>query len=175
MSMRKLLAACGFAVVAFVAQAAESPNLGKPISPEDLAPYDVDIMPDGRFLPVGSGTAAQGQAVYSEKCSGCHGEKLNNGISLPLVGGVGSIGKNEVKPLRTIASYWQYAPSLLGYIRRSMPYYEPKTLANDELYQLTAYLLKMNGLYGDDVLDAERLKKVEMPWRDHFRPFKRGD
>ena len=176
MSMRKIFLAGAFGLLAAHAQAAESPNLGQPITAQDIAPWDVDIMPDGRFLPAGSGTPQQGQAIYMEKCQACHGEKGNDGFALPLLGGVGTIGKNDVKPLRTIGSYWPYAPSIFGYIRRSMPYYEPKSLGNDELYSLTAYLLKINGLIGEnDVMNAETLPKVQMPWRDHFRPFVRGD
>ena len=76
--------------------------------PEEIATWDIDVMPDGRFLPPGSGNPQQGHAVYVEKCQSCHGEKGNDGFALPLIGGVGTIGKNEVKPLRTIGSYWPY-------------------------------------------------------------------
>jgi mono/diheme cytochrome c family protein len=178
MSMRDALlcAAAGFGVLVSQAFAAETPNLGRIATPEEIATWDIDAMPDGRFLPAGSGNPQQGHAVYVEKCQSCHGEKGNDGFALPLVGGVGTIGKNDVKPLRTIGSYWPYAPSIFAYIRRAMPYYDTKSLSNDEIYAVTAYLLRLNGLIGEiDTMNAQTLAKVQMPWRDHFRPFIRGD
>src|SRR3954469_18466833 len=139
-----LLAAAASLLFAGAAGAAvESPNLGKLATPEEIAAYDIDVEPDGAGLPPGSGTAKQGAAVYAGKCQACHGETGEKGPTLPLRGGEGTIGKNEVKPLRTIGSYWPYAPSVFAYIRRSMPFYETKTLSNDELYQVTAYLLSI--------------------------------
>src|SRR4051794_38850285 len=123
MSMRDavLAAIAGLALLTVQALAAESPNLGKAVTDDEIAAWDLDAMPDGRFLPVGSGTPEQGHIVYVEKCQSCHGPHGNDGTTLPLLGGVGTIGKNDVKPLRTIGSYWPYAPSIFAYIRRSMP------------------------------------------------------
>src|SRR3954467_2843159 len=97
-------------------------------------------------------------------------------MTLPLLGGVGTIVNNDVKPLRTIGRSEPHAPSIFAYIRRSMPYYDSKSLTNDEVYAVTAYLLRLNGLIGEtDTMNAETLAKVEMPWRGLFRPFVRGD
>jgi len=178
MSTRDALlpAIAALALLTVQALAAESPNLGKAVTDDEIAAWDLDAMPDGRFLPAGSGTPEQGHTVYVEKCQSCHGPHGNDGTTLPLLGGVGTIGKNDVKPLRTIGSYWPYAPSIFAYIRRSMPYYDSKSLTNDEVYAVTAYLLRLNGLIGEtDTMNAETLAKVEMPWRGHFRPFVRGD
>src|SRR5579862_9527781 len=51
-----------------------SPNLGKPVSPADIARWDIDIGRDGNWLPPGEGTAAQGASIFAEKCSACHGD-----------------------------------------------------------------------------------------------------
>lgn len=180
MPMRKsLLAAVGvLALAAQGALAVEAPHLGQPATPDQIASYDIDVSPDGTGLPAGSGNPKQGEAVYAEKCQGCHGEKGVNGApgALPLAGGQGTIGKIDVKPLRTIGSYWPYATSVFAYIRRAMPFYDSKTLSNDEVYAVTAYLLRINNIIGeDDTMNAQTLPKVIMPWRDHFRPFVRGD
>jgi S-disulfanyl-L-cysteine oxidoreductase SoxD len=81
-----------------------------------------------------------------------------------------------VRPIKTIGSYWPYATSVFAYIRRSMPFYDTKSLSNDELYSVTAYLLALNGLVGEnDTIDAKTLPKVQMPNRDNFFRWKRGD
>ena len=155
--------------------AAESPNLGRVATADEIATWDLDAMPDGRFLPAGSGSPNRAIPSTSRSASLATGQG-NDGMTLPLIGGVGTIGKNEVKPLRTIGSYWPYAPSIFAYIRRAMPYYDSKSLTNDEIYAVTAYLLRLNDLIGEtDTMDAQTLAKVQMPWRDHFRPFIRGD
>jgi cytochrome c len=171
-----LAAAALLSLAARSTYATEAPHLGQPATPDEIASYDIDVEPDGAGLPPGSGTPKQGEAVYVEKCQSCHGEKGVKGPALALAGGEGTIGKVDVKPLRTIGSYWPYATSVFAYIRRAMPFYDTKTLSNDELYAVTAYLLQINKIIGDDsVMDAQSLPKVIMPWRDHFRPFVRGD
>src|SRR5258708_36169664 len=80
------LLAFALALAAGVASA-EGPNLGKPVSPSDLAPWDIFVMPDGTGLPPGSGTAAQGAPVYKQKCAACHGENGEGGIAGRLIGG----------------------------------------------------------------------------------------
>jgi S-disulfanyl-L-cysteine oxidoreductase SoxD len=50
-----------------------------------------------------------------------------------------------------------------------MPYPIPKTLTNDELYALSAYILTLNKIIGEDeVMDANSLPRVKMPNRDNF-------
>ena len=180
MSMRSaLVAAAAYLLLAHAAECAvavESPNLGQVATPDEIKSYDIDVEPDGSGLPPGSGTAKQGAAVYSEKCEACHGPGGQKGKTLALAGGVGTIGKPEVKPLRTIGSYWPYATSVFAYVRRAMPFYDTQTLSNDELYQVTAYLLYINKVVGEDeVMSQATLAKVQMPNRNGFRPFQRGD
>jgi hypothetical protein len=76
--------------------------------------------------------------------------------------------------VKTVGSYWPHATTLFDYIRRAMPYNEPKSLTADETYAVSAYILALNGIIGvSDVLDAQSLAKVKMPNRDGFIPFPR--
>ena len=168
MSMRKLsVCAVSFAFAFAVGAAfAEGPNLGKPLEPADIAPWDISIMPDGTGLPGGSGTAAQGAPVYKQKCAACHGENGEGGIAGLLIGGPPRASLDGGK---TIANFYPYATTLFDYIRRAMPYTQPKSLTDQEVYGLTAFLLARNKLIGEnDTMDAQTLPKVKMPNRDNF-------
>jgi cytochrome c len=153
----------------------KTPMLGRGATPEEIAAYDIDANPDGSGLPPGRGTPAQGALVYAETCQSCHGEK-GKGPNYALVGGGGTIGKGEhQKPLKTVGSFWPYATSVFAYIRRAMPYFESKSLTPDELYAVTAYMLQLNGLIGEnDVMDKSTLPKVAMPNKDGFFQWKPG-
>jgi len=154
--------------------AQQSPNLGKPISPEDLASWDISIGPGGVGLPPGSGTVKQGEAVFVAKCQACHGEKGAGTPNDRLVGGQGSL-PGERPPVKTIGSYWPFATTLFDYIRRAMPFNESKSLTNDELYGVVAYLLNLNGVIQEsETMNAQSLPKVAMPNRDGFITFARG-
>jgi S-disulfanyl-L-cysteine oxidoreductase SoxD len=149
------------------ALAAESPHLGQPITEADIAPWAIDIAPDGQGLPPGSGTAVKGEEIYLEKCAQCHGF---DGIGTPadaLTGGQGTLG--TAKAMKTVGSYWPYATIIFDYTRRAMPLNNPQSLTNDEVYALTAYILKLNGLVGEKtVMNAKSLPRVKMPNRDGF-------
>jgi mono/diheme cytochrome c family protein len=143
------------------------PNLGRVATTQEVAAWDISIPPDGAGLPAGSGTAKQGEAVYVAQCLACHGPK---GVGKPadrLVGGVGSLATE--KPVRTIGSYWPYATTLFDYTRRSMPATRPLSLSNEEVYAVTAYLLYLNGIIGENAqMNAQTLPQVKMPNRDGF-------
>ena len=176
MSMRKLLIAAAPALLLVLASAAsaQSPNLGKPISAEDLASWDISIGPDGVGLPAGSGTVKQGEAVFAAKCQACHGAKGAGQPNDRLVGGQGSL-PGDKPPVKTIGSYWPYATTLFDYIRRAMPLNESKSLSNDEVYGVVAYLLNLNGVIPEaETVTAQSLPKVVMPNRDGFVTFTRG-
>jgi mono/diheme cytochrome c family protein len=174
MFMRELAAAA--AVVALCgAAAAQSPNLGKPISPEDLAAWDISIGPDGAGLPPGSGTPQQGEAVFTMKCQACHNAKGAGQPNDRLVGGQGTLAGDK-PAVKTVGSYWPYATTLFDYIRRAMPLVQSKSLTNDEVYAVAAYILNLNGVIGEnETLDAKTLPQVKMPNRDGFMPFHRGE
>ena len=146
---------------------AESPNLGTPIPPEDLQSMSITVLPDGAGAPAGSGTAEQGAQVYRQHCQACHGPEGKGGINDRLVGGSGSLVSTA--PVKTVGSYWPYATTVLDYINRSMPYNSPGVLTNDELYAVTAYLLYLNRIIGQDHrLSASNIAQVRMPNRDGF-------
>ena len=148
---------------------AAGPNLGKPISPADIAAWDISIMPDGTGLPSGSGTAAQGAPIYAQKCAVCHGEAGKGGLAAALVGG--QPVSNAIETTKTIANFWPYASTLFDFIRRAMPWNKPRTLTNGEVYALTAYILALNKIIGEnEVMNAQTLPKVQMPNRDGFIP-----
>jgi cytochrome c len=144
------------------------PNLGKPIEPGDLAAWDIHVLPDGRGLPPGSGTPEQGARIYAQKCAMCHGENGKGGISAALVGGA---PLRTIDTPKTIANFWPYATTVFDFIRRSMPWQEPRSLTDDEVYALTAYILALNKLIGEnDAMNAQSLPTVRMPNRDGFIP-----
>ena len=165
-----LAAACALGLFSSVALA-QSPNLGKVITPEEVAPWDISVSPDGAGLPPGSGTPKQGEAVYASKCLACHGEKGAGKPNDALVGGIGSLAGDK-PALKTVGSFWPYATTIFDYVRRAMPYNESKTLTNDELYAVAAYILQLNGIIGEnDTMNAQTLPKVRMPNRDGFVAF----
>ena len=143
------------------------PNLGRAATVQEVAAWDISIPPSGEGLPAGSGTAKQGEPVYVAQCQACHGAKGAGKPADKLVGGVGSLA--TAQPVRTVGSYWPYATTLFDYVRRSMPVTKPMSLSDNEVYAVTAYLLHLNGIIGQDaVLDARTLPKVKMPNRDGF-------
>jgi S-disulfanyl-L-cysteine oxidoreductase SoxD len=147
--------------------AQETPNLGRPATPAEIAGWDISIPPDGTGLPPGSGTPQQGAVVYTQKCQACHGEKGAGQPNDQLVGGQGTL--TGANPVRTIGSYWPYATTVFDYIRRAMPYTQSHSLTNDEVYAVTAYLLHLKRVIGaQDVMNAQTLPQVQMPNREHF-------
>lgn len=142
-------------------------NLGTAATHEQIAGWNIDISPDGKALPNGSGTVAAGEKIYKTQCIACHGANLEGGIGPRLMGGQGSLASD--KPVKTIGSYWPYATTVFDYIRRTMPFQSPQSLSNDEVYSLTAYLLNKNEIIAADArLDAKTLTAIKMPNRDGF-------
>ncbi|MCJ2063354.1 cytochrome c [Methylobacterium sp. J-088] len=155
-------------------RAAERYGIGRAATAAEIAAWDIDIDRDGRKLPPGSGSVAHGRDVFAAQCASCHGARGEGGIGDPLVGGRGSLA--SAKPLKTVGSFWPYAPTLFDYIRRAMPMNAPESLSTDDVYAVSAYILNLNGLVPDEaVLDAQALAAVRMPNRDGFVPDPRPD
>jgi S-disulfanyl-L-cysteine oxidoreductase SoxD len=155
---------------------AQSPKYGVGRAPtaDEIKAWDITVFPDGRGLPEGSGTAAEGKDVYERRCQRCHGSEGKGGDEPPLVGGQGTIA--TPKPLKTVGSYWPYATTLFDYIRRAMPFKDPGILTANQTYAVAAYILQLNGLIGvNDAMNAKTLPQVKMPNRDGFIPDPRPD
>jgi cytochrome c len=147
-------------------------GVGRTPTAAEIAAVDIDVMPDGKGLPAGSGTAAQGAPIYAATCASCHGAKGEGMGAYPqLLGGPkGAFNfASDYKIPRTIGNYWPYATSLYDYIRRAMPLTAPGSLTADQTYAVTAYLLSREGIIPDStVLDGRRLAAIQMPARSHF-------
>jgi cytochrome c len=169
---REVIPAVGLALsIAAGAAFAEGPNSGKPIDPADIAAWDITIEPDGAGLPPGAGTPVQGARLYAEQCAQCHGPDGKGGVTgvnaAPLVGSEPITDISAA--IKRIANFWPYATTLFDYIRRAMPWQQPMTLANNDVYALTAYILAQNKLIGEnDTMNAQTLPRVRMPNRDGF-------
>jgi len=166
---------CSAALAALVmvagAAAAEPPHLGlgRPATPQELGAADIDVRADGAGLPPGQGSVEDGAALFASTCAACHGERGEKPVipALRLTGGRGTLATPGA--VQTVGSYWPYATTLFDYIRRAMPFNAPESLTPDQVYAVTAYLLRLNGIVPDStVLDAGTLPRVQMPNRNGF-------
>jgi cytochrome c len=149
------------------AQAQSPYGLGRPATPAEIAGWNIDIDRYGNNLPPGSGSVSHGRKVFDQQCAACHGAKGEGGVGDELVGGRGTLA--TPKPIRTVGSYWPYAPTLFDYIRRAMPQNAPQSLSNEDVYAVSAYILNLNGLLqADATLDAKALSAIKMPNRSMF-------
>ena len=159
-----------------VLAAAVSPSAGAAAPPygfgtaataAQIRAWDIDVRPDGAGLPPGRGTVAEGQQIYDAKCASCHGTFGESTDYMVLAGGAGTLSSDT--PVRTTGSKLNYATTLFDYVRRAMPFQAPKSLTDDEVYALTAYVLNLNDILpADAALDRESLPRVRMPNRDGF-------
>jgi cytochrome c len=146
---------------------AQGPNLGRPLTPEAVRNLDITVTPDGKGLPSGSGSVSAGATVYVQKCQFCHGPEGRGEPMERLTGGIGTLASGRA--VRTVASFWPTATTIFDYVRRAMPLQAPKSLTNDEVYAVTAYILSIDKIVPQDaVLDAKSLPQVKMPNRDGF-------
>ncbi|MBV9531946.1 MAG: cytochrome c [Bradyrhizobium sp.] len=142
-------------------------GIGRTATPAEIAGWNIDIGRNGGGLPPGSGTVSRGHEVFAQQCAACHGDNGQGGVGGKLAGGQGTLATAE--PVRTVGSYWPYAPTLFDYIRRAMPQKAPQSLSDDEVYAVSAYILNLNGLLAADAtLDAKSLAAIKMPNRDNF-------
>ena len=144
--------------------AAEGLGLGRAATSAEIAAWDIDVRPDGEGLPVGAGTAAEGEEVFAEQCAHCHGD-FGEGVDRwpVLAGGQGTLTHD--RPVKTIGSYWPYASTVFDYINRAMPFGFAQSLMPDQVYAITAYLLYMNDVITDEefVVSNENLAEIELP------------
>src|SRR3977135_180669 len=149
------------------AQAQSPYGIGRSATPAEIAGWNIDVDRYGDNLPPGSGSVSHGGEVVDQQCAACHGARGEGGIGDQLVGGQGTLA--APKPVRTVGSYWPYAPTLFDYIRRAMPQNAPQSLSNDDVYAVSAYILGLNGLLpAEATLDAKSLSAIKMPNRNMF-------
>jgi mono/diheme cytochrome c family protein len=170
MPMRELRIA-GFATLALAwatpAQAQSPYGIGRAATPAEIAGWNTDVDRYGNNLPPGSGSVSRGREVFDQQCAACHGANGEGGVGDRLVGGQGTLATPN--PVRTVGSYWPYAPTLFDYIRRAMPHNAPQSLSNEDVYAVAAYILSLNGLLpAEATLDAKALSAVKMPNRSMF-------
>ncbi len=170
-----LLAVAGVAA----AQSTKYPGVGRNATPKEVAAWDIDVRPDFKGLPAGSGSVAKGQDVWEGKCAHCHGIFGESGeVFSPLVGGTtaediktGRVAKltDPSFPGRTTLMKVPTVSTLWDYINRAMPWNAPKSLSTDEVYAVTAFLLNLGGIVPDNyVLSDKNIREVQarMPNRN---------
>ena len=155
------------------------PGVGREATPKEVAAWDIDVRPDFKGLPTGSGTVAKGQDVWEAKCAQCHGVFGESGeVFSPLVGGTtaadiksghvanlitpGYPGRTTLMKVSTLSTLWDY-------INRAMPWTSPKTLTTEEVYSVTAFLLNLGGIVPDNfTLTDKNIREVQdrMPNRN---------
>ena len=137
-------------------------GIGRPAHEEEIAAWDVDVLPDGRGLPEGKGDVFTGEEVFADKCASCHGDFAEGVDNWPvLAGGFDTLADED--PVKTVGSYWPHLSTAWDYISRSMPFGEAGTLTADETYAIVAYILYSNDLVDDDFeLNRENFADFDM-------------
>ena len=130
------------------------------------------MRPDFKGLRPGSGSVAKGEEVWEAKCTSCHGSfGESNEVHTPLIGGT---TKDDIKsghvlslvkgdaPQRTAIMKVATVSTLFDYINRAMPLSAPKSLSNDEVYALVAYLLNQAEIVpADFVLNEKNIAEAQ--------------
>lgn len=175
----KTVAAVSLLLMATFAHAQRFPNVGRSATEQEIAAWDIDVRPDFKGLPKGSGTVAKGMQVWEGKCASCHGTfGESNEVFTPIVGGttkedsktgrVAALADGR-QPQRTTLMKVPTVSTLWDYINRAMPWTAPKSLTTEEVYGVTAYILNMAEIVPDDfTLSHENIEQVQqqMPNRN---------
>lgn len=176
-------AACAGAAIALASVAAFAgnyPGVGRTATPAEIKAWDIDVRPDFKGLPPGSGSAAMGQQVWESKCMSCHGTfGESNEVFTPLVGGTtaddmkkgrvrtlvtGDVARTTFMKLGSISTLWDY-------VNRAMPWNAPKSLSTEEVYAVVAYMLNLADIVpASFVLSDRNIAEIQrkLPNRDGF-------
>lgn len=150
-------------------------HLGRVALEEEVTAWDIDVRPDGQGLPEGRGDAIAGGEIYDAQCASCHGVFGEGEGRWPILAG-GFDTLTEDRPEKTIGSYWPYLSTVFDYVKRAMPFGNARSLSDDQVYALTAYLLYLNDLVDEDFeLSSENFASIEMPNMANFIPDNRTD
>ena len=153
----------------------QSLGLGRPATENEVASWDIDIRPDGKGLPVGSGSVVIGEELYTDNCASCHGD-FGEGIDRwpELAGGFDTLDSED--PVKTVGSYWPYLSTVWDYVHRAMPFGNAQSLSNDEVYSITAYVMYLNDLVDEDFeLSNSNFEEVRLPNEQNFYQDNRVD
>jgi mono/diheme cytochrome c family protein len=163
-----LLVLAAFAHAQTKKDATHNYGIGRAISAEQIAGWDIDVRPDGQGAPPGRGSVKDGEKVYLDKCAACHGEFGESAGRWPQIAqGKGTLASHD--PVKTVGSYFPHLSSVFDYIRRAMPFGDAESLSNDELYAVTAYVLSLNDIVDDKfVLSKDTWGNVKMPNQGGF-------
>lgn len=154
-------------------------GIGRDATPREVTAWDIDVRPDFKGLPAGSGTVAKGQDIWEAKCALCHGIFGESGETFsPLIGGIapkdletGHVAnlKNSNFPGRTTFMKVASVSTVWDFINRAMPWNAPKTLSTDDVYAVLAFMLNLSGIVPDDfTLNEKTIRDVQarMPNRN---------
>lgn len=144
-------------------------HLGRVATAGEIAAWDIDVRPDGLGLPEGHGTVAEGETLFDENCASCHGDFGEAVGRWPvLAGGQGTL--TDDRPVKTVGSYWPYLSTVYDYIRRAMPFGNARSLSDDDVYALTAYVLYLNDIVTDEdfELSKSNFGTIKLPNEGNF-------
>ncbi|WNJ98931.1 cytochrome c [Thalassospiraceae bacterium LMO-JJ14] len=143
-------------------------GIGAAASADLIRAWNIDVAPNGAGAPPGSGNVSNGEAVYFEKCAHCHGDFGEGVGNMPkLISGSGTL--LDDRPIRTVGNYWPFATTLFDYIKRTMPMQAPQSLADEDVYSVTSYVLYINNIVPKDfILNQTSITGIEMPNVDGF-------
>jgi cytochrome c len=146
-------------------------ELGRLAIEDEIAAWDIDIRPDGMGLPSGRGTVAEGEPLYTDNCAVCHGDFGEAIGRWPVLAG-GQDTLTDDRPVKTIGSYWPYLSTVYDYVRRAMPFGNARSLSDDDVYAITAYLLYLNDIVDDEdfELSSDNFAEIRLPNEENFIP-----
>ena len=170
--LRLSVAAAVLWAAATQAQTTPYPGVGRTATAKELQAWDIDVRPDFKGLPKGSGSVAKGMEVWEGKCASCHGTfGESNEVFSPIVGGTtqddiktghaarlndrGYPGRSTLMKVSTVSTLWDY-------INRAMPWTAPKSLTTEEVYAVTGYILNLGGVVADNfTLSDQNIAEVQ--------------
>jgi S-disulfanyl-L-cysteine oxidoreductase SoxD len=147
-------------------------GIGRTATPAEIKAWDIDVRPDFKGLPTGSGSVAKGQQVWESKCESCHGTfGESNDVFTPMTGGtstkdmetgrVATLKRTDFPQRSTLMKLSQMS-TLWDYINRAMPWNAPKSLTIEEVYAVTAYILNLGEIVpADFVLSDKNIREVQ--------------
>lgn len=143
-------------------------HIGRTALEEEISAWDIDVRPDGQGLPSGSGTVVTGGELYDAQCASCHGVFGEGEGRWPvLAGGLDTL--TEERPEKTIGSYWPYLSTVYDYVKRAMPFGNARSLTDDDVYAITAYLLYLNDIVDEEFeLTDANFSTIQLPNEENF-------